>query len=428
MKIALFTIPFPPQFGGIAQSVGNFYKMHENVFKRPPYLVCTFNPQLIWQYTKNIYRIKHPSLKITLRSIKYFIMFMKDVCKLVFFKAIKSGFYNLLKQMQWFFSPKNILRPLSACFYADLLLRGNFKPDILLVVSTRVMGIIAGIVKKKLNVPVITICHGEDIIKPNPETIFILHHSDGIITRTKAIKKLVLSKYDMKNKRFALIPDAILEKDYALNQSKEELRSELQIPANQFAITSIGNLVKRKNFDNVIKAVCKLKKTEKIDIDRPIHVFIIGDGAELGKIKALTNRLQMNDDVSFLGNISNELRNKYLKASDLFVMTPFDMPNSIEGFGIVYIEASYYQVPSIGSNSGGVPEAIIDGITGFIVKQKNSEELAKKIQVLYSDENLRQELGNKGRERILNKFMAPMIFDEYIHFLKASISEFKKNA
>jgi len=405
------------------QSAGNFYTMHEKAFGTPPYLVFTFNPELKWDHVKNIYRIKYPTLKITARSLSFFIMYMKDTIRLAVSSARGSGVISLVKSVRWFLNPRNILRPLASCYYADVLLRGKFKPDIIIVMTIRIMGTVAAIAKKIKNIPVVTICHGEDIINPNLETMFNLKHSDGIITRTNAIKELLRSRYDMRHKRFALIPDAIAEEDYTIEKSKDELRVELQIPEKCFVITSIGNMVPRKNFDNVIKAVYKLKKSGNIDIKRPIHVYMIGDGEELVRIKNLANHLHMNDDVSFLGQLPHSLRNRYLKASDVFIMTPFDMPDSIEGFGIVYIEASYYEVPSIGSDSGGVPEAVLDGKTGYIVKQKSAMDLAKRIQLLYKNEDLRLELGKNGRERVLAELMAPSIFDKYTHFLRFFIKE-----
>ena len=83
--------------------------------------------------------------------------------------------------------------------------------------------------------------------------------------------------------------------------------------------------------------------------------------------KKLVKRLNLEKDVKFLGNCDIETRNKFYKMSDIFLMPSITTKNDIEGFGIVFLEANYFKVPVIGTRTGGIVEAIIDGKTGFLI-------------------------------------------------------------
>ena len=89
----------------------------------------------------------------------------------------------------------------------------------------------------------------------------------------------------------------------------------------------------------------------------------------------MTKNLKLEDKVTFLGNVTDNIRNKYLKASDIFILPSIATPKSIEGFGIVYLEANYYNLPVIGTISGGITEAIEDHKSGLLIKPNDLDDL-----------------------------------------------------
>jgi len=84
--------------------------------------------------------------------------------------------------------------------------------------------------------------------------------------------------------------------------------------------------------------------------------------------------------------------------------TSFIEPNDIEGFGIVFIEASSFAKPVIGGKTGGVIESIEDGKSGFLINPHSQEELINKINFLYKNKEKSKKMGEYGRKRIMKKF------------------------
>ena len=135
-------------------------------------------------------------------------------------------------------------------------------------------------------------------------------------------------------------------------------------------------------------------------------------------LKKITRELNIIENVTFLSDI-NENQKKYLfKNTDLMVMPTLDQSkkNSIEGFGIAYLEAAYYGIPSIASNVGGTPEAVIHNETGIIIS--NMSELYNSLKELLSNKSKLNELGQKAKLRAENDFTWAAIGNKYLQLIK----------
>jgi glycosyltransferase involved in cell wall biosynthesis len=416
MKIAILTPAFPPVTGGVSQSMGNFYQTYLKVKNHPPYLVFTTAEGVDKgkEFSRNVVRVDRNSYRMTFRVVKYFLGFVRDALKVVLVKERHRGRKYILNQLAWFGNVKNYLRALSGCYYADRLLQGRISPDIVMVAYIRYMGIVGYLLSKYLKVPLVIICHGDDIIIHNLEHIVALDRAAGFITRSKAIEDVVRERYSMKGKHYKKVWDGVIEKFYHIAEDKATLREHLNIPPNEFAILDIGRLCPRKNFDSPIIALAMLARKGIFTDERPAHLYIIGVGEELEYLENLVRKLKLEGSVTFLGGLDDVNRNKFLKASDLFVMTPYDMPDSIEGFGIVYIESNFFGVPVIGTISGGVVESVEDGVSGFLLPQRDPKALAQKIQLFYEDEDLLQRMGMQGQERVQTKYAWEPILERYL--------------
>lgn len=125
---------------------------------------------------------------------------------------------------------------------------------------------------------------------------------------------------------------------------------------------TVTRLVKRKNIHNTILALYKLKE-RGLDFS----YTIAGSGSERKSLEELVNKLSMQEEIKILGSVTEEKKYELYSASDYFLLPSiFDQENgSIEGYGIVYIEANSYGLPALGGNTGGMTEAVEDGITGY---------------------------------------------------------------
>ncbi len=125
---------------------------------------------------------------------------------------------------------------------------------------------------------------------------------------------------------------------------------------------TIARLVKRKNVENVIYAFKKLKDEGVMFVYR-----IAGTGPEINNLRKLVSKLSLESEVDFLDRISDVDKNRFYETSNYFLLPSlFDEENSsIEGYGIVFIEANSYGLPVLSGNTGGMLEAVIDGVTGL---------------------------------------------------------------
>ena len=133
-------------------------------------------------------------------------------------------------------------------------------------------------------------------------------------------------------------------------------------------LLTLARLDKRKGHAKIIEILKKLKlKFPKI------NYFIVGEGSEKSNLQKLVSVYNLEKNVYFTG-IVNESQKKYLFENvDLMIMPTLDESDnrSIEGFGISYLEASFFGIPSVASNVGGTPEAVLHGITGLIINNRD---------------------------------------------------------
>jgi glycosyltransferase involved in cell wall biosynthesis len=163
---------------------------------------------------------------------------------------------------------------------------------------------------------------------------------------------------------------------------------------DQPRILFVGRLVRRKGVDLLLSSFKRLKQ------EFPnLRLDIVGDGPEAGNLRALAHKLGLGDSVAFYGALFGpELRRRYAEAT-IFVMPSRDSPNDTEGFGTVFLEAGAFGVPSIGTRVGGIPEAIVDGVTGILVESENPEQLAGAIRSLLESHAELERLGKNAKNR-----------------------------
>ncbi len=173
-------------------------------------------------------------------------------------------------------------------------------------------------------------------------------------------------------------------------------------------IITVARLVKSKGYDIVLKALPKV-----IERFPDIEYFIIGDGPEGEHLKALAGELGLSRSVIFTGAIDEAALISYYCLCDLFILTSRELEASgeVEGFGIVFLEAGACAKAVIGSRSGGIPEAVIDGVTGLLVEESDINETAEAIIKLLSDDDLRRRLGDNGKMKV-DKEMNTAVFAE----------------
>ncbi len=171
-------------------------------------------------------------------------------------------------------------------------------------------------------------------------------------------------------------------------------------------LITVSRFDKRKNHEKVIMAIRNLKELY------PNIVYVcVGYGDEEENIKKLVNELNLNSQVIFLKNVSNNLKNALVAKSNIFVMPSIIHNKSVEGFGIAFVEAAQYGIPSIGGKDGGASDAIINEKTGLICDGNNLDEIYLCIDKLLKDHKYK--VYGKAAKENSHKFHWDKVIESY---------------
>jgi glycosyltransferase involved in cell wall biosynthesis len=181
---------------------------------------------------------------------------------------------------------------------------------------------------------------------------------------------------------------------------REDARARWRIPQEAFVVGVLARHEPHKGIADLIRAFALLPKSEP-----PMRLMVAGDGPERPALERLAQELAP-ERVLFVGRIPETA--DFYAALDLFVLPSYE-----EGFGLVYIEAAFHGIPSIGTCVGGVPTAIQEGKTGMLVAPGDIDSLAGAIQKLRNDSEQRRRLGGAARERAFQEFTEEKMITRY---------------
>ena len=245
---------------------------------------------------------------------------------------------------------------------------------------------------KKL--PSICLVHGNEIIIKNKNhkkrIKNTLRYVNKIVTNSEYTKNL-LNKVSIDNNNIEIIYPGVT----SFEKIKEK---KINLPDGQPNLLTLARLEKRKGHKYILYAISKLK-----DQYPNIRYIVAGDGEEKNNLKSLANTLNIFENVVFIGSVSDAQKKYILNKADLMIMPTIDETDklSIEGFGIAYIEAALFGIPSIASNIGGTNEAVLHNKTGIIIE--NIDELDLAIKKLIENKDNRIQLGKNARNRAENE-------------------------
>jgi phosphatidylinositol alpha-1,6-mannosyltransferase len=161
-------------------------------------------------------------------------------------------------------------------------------------------------------------------------------------------------------------------------------------------ILTVGRLVERKGHDVVIRALRHVR--ERVG---SVRYLIVGDGPEENRLRMLAGDVGCAEDVIFAGHVSGAELPLLYAASDVFVMPSRALArrDGVEGFGIAFLEAAACGKPVIGGRSGGIADAVVDGVTGILVDPSSVEEISNVLTRLLLDREEAARLGQQARAR-----------------------------
>jgi phosphatidylinositol alpha-1,6-mannosyltransferase len=232
----------------------------------------------------------------------------------------------------------------------------------------------------------------------------------GEFTRGEIAKAL---DYDSVAKLVRIAPGIDTE-HFTTRTDAQGLRESLGL-GNKKVIVSVGRLVHRKGQDVLIEAM-----PEIITSISDAHLLLIGEGPYKKELEKRIKNLGLEDRVTFVGRVQYADLPRYICVGDVFAMPSRSRLAGleVEGLGIVYLEASACGLPVIGGISGGAPDAVLQGETGFSVDGRSAHEVAEALVRVLADKELAQRLGTRGRQWIIEQWQWQMWSERFNQLLK----------
>ncbi|ERJ60735.1 N-acetyl-alpha-D-glucosaminyl L-malate synthase BshA [Sphingobacterium paucimobilis] len=268
-----------------------------------------------------------------------------------------------------------------------------------------------------IDIPVVTTLHGTDITLVGkdksfkPVVQFSINESDGVTTVSESLKKQTLEFFDITTD-IEVIPNFI-DLDRFYNKKREHFKKAIA-PDDERIMIHTSNFRKVKNTMDVVRIFYQVN--QKI----PSKLLMVGDGPERTNAEELSRQLGISNCVRFLGK--QDAIEEILSVSDLFIM-----PSSSESFGLAALEAMACSVPVISSNTGGLPELNVNGVTGFLSDIGDVDDMAKNAIYILEDCARLEEFKKAAYSRAKD-FDIKQILPVYETYYQKAINKVKKES
>jgi N-acetyl-alpha-D-glucosaminyl L-malate synthase BshA len=251
---------------------------------------------------------------------------------------------------------------------------------------------------KGKKVPFITTLHGTDITLVGkdasfePVITFAISQSDAITSVSESLKQDTYKHFGVR-KPIHVIPNFICIEDYdkiyEKNHPEETAKHKhFYAPNGEKILMHISNFRKVKRIEDVIRIFDQVRK--KI----PAKLLLIGDGPERTHIERLCRELNTCDDVKLLGKVVNP--EEHLLLADLFLL-----PSETESFGLAALEAMASHVPVVSSNTGGIPEVNVHGVSGYLSNVGDVDDMAKNALLILKDQDTLNQFKTQAYQQAL---------------------------
>ena len=237
------------------------------------------------------------------------------------------------------------------------------------------------------DLPVVTTLHGTDITLVGkhpayrPAVCFSIDHSTVVTAVSESLKADTLEHFNSQ-KDIRVVPNFIQIADHNRQAPRPSMRL---VNEGEYMICHVSNFRKVKRVKDVIKVFARVAKA------LPVKMVMVGDGPERVKCEALATKLGVADRVNFLGK--STAVNHILNQAHVFLL-----PSETESFGLAALEAMASHVPVVASRSGGLPEVVEHGVTGFLEEVGDVDAMAKRVLEILKDDATHAEFAAAARQ------------------------------
>ena len=286
------------------------------------------------------------------------------------------------------------LKPESLILYARmtwaaLRLHFSFRPEVVHCGHIFPEAPVAWVLKRLFGTPYLVYVHGEEVsiqrhYKWKRRLMPRFYNAAAAVVANSRNSGELLKDLGVRDDRVHVIPLGVDPERFTPRPREED---------NELRLLSVGRLQRRKGHAHALRAVAKLSKRFP-----RLRYWIAGTGGEEESLRSLCTELGLDHVVQFLGYVPDEDLPDLYRSCDLFILANRRMSNDdMEGFGIVFLEAAASGLPVIGGITGGVPDAVNEGVNGMLVDTEDIDAIAASLASLLEDSLLRQSMSREGR-------------------------------
>ena len=300
------------------------------------------------------------------------------------------------------------LRPESLAMYARFFLRSlrlalTQRFDAVHAFRALPEGLVAWAVGRLTFRPVVIYAHGEELTTwgrggKYRAMRFALRHADRVIANSEHTRETLLAM-DVEAARIAVIYPGVDVTVFRPGLDTSGLRERLDIGAGDKLVFSVGRLSRRKGFDQMIRAVARLREE-----GMPLHYVVAGIGEDAGYLDGLIREHHLEGFVHRIGAVGEAELPRWMNACDVFAMPNREINGDNEGFGMVFIEAAACGKPSLAGEAGGTGSAVLHEQTGIRVDGNDLAQVVDGLRRLLTQPQLTRALGQAGLDRVQSKF------------------------
>ncbi len=300
------------------------------------------------------------------------------------------------------------------------------RPKILWPVQWWPESLAAWLVSRASRIPYCVTAHGFEAVIPPTMRRNRLYR--GIMNRAAAVFAVsrhtasLLARCGVRDEKIRVIPNGVRPEAFArtsvVDHRIRSLKANLGLEG-AYVLLTVSRLARRKGHLVALDAVAALRNRIPA-----LRYVVAGDGPMLGAIRNRIAALGLEDIVRVLGSVLEQDKVALLHGCDVFVMPNEDLPLEgggvdTEGFGLVFLEAAACGKPAVGGRAGGVPEAVVDGETGILVRPGDPREVEQAVLRLWEDRGLAGRMGRAGQERVRKDFSWSRIALRYAETFEA---------
>ncbi|RME45861.1 MAG: glycosyltransferase family 1 protein [Chloroflexi bacterium] len=265
-------------------------------------------------------------------------------------------------------------------------------------------------------IPVIALAHGNDVLARGDDTrarriLDALSHASRIAANSRYTAQLVRD-LGVPQERIHVVPPGFTP----LPAPSSAARRTVADLAEGFhpCLLTLSRLEARKGHDRVIRCLPDLLRRFP-----RLGYLVAGDGPDRARLERLATEQGVARQVRFLGRVSEDLKSALFERADLFVMPAYEdrKQHSVEGFGLVYLEAASLELPAVAGRSGGIEEAVVDGVTGLLCNGEDRQAVCAAITRMLENPDERQALGKAAQCRA-QEFAWPHAIHRYLQLLE----------